>query len=205
MIARIKHILTEKGFIITLILSVACLIFFYGKLLQHPNKVYFTDNGDGFQSYYSAIYHVKHDPSFWKMDGMNYPYGEQIFFTGAHPFITNSIKSISVVIDISDYTVGIINLTMLLSILLCALSVYLVFKHLKLPFLYSAIVATALAFLSPQLDRLNGHFSLTYQFAIPMLLLFLLKFNQSPSTKKSLLIGALTFFMAGTQFYFFGF
>lgn len=202
---RIKSLITDKGFMTTLLLSVTCLIYFYGKLLEHPNEVYFTEDGDGLQSYYSAIYHVKHDTTFWKMNGMNYPYGEQVFFTGSQPFITNSIKLISKAVDISDYTVGIINLTMLFSIVLCALCIYFIFKSLKLPFFYSAFTATAIAFLSPQLDRLSGHFSLTYQFAIPLLFLFLLKFYHSPSLKKSLLISILTFFMSGTQFYFFGF
>ncbi len=202
---QLKNILTERGFLLTTVLAFACLLFFFGKLLQHPNEIYFGSSDDGMQSYYNAIYHVKHDTSYWRMNGMNYPYGEQVFFTGCQPFITNPIKLISNVVDISDYTVGILNCIMLFSIFFCALCLYLIFKHLRLPAVYSAIAAVGISFLSPQLARLAYHYSLTYQFAIPLFLLLMLKFYEAPTIKKTILIGLLVFFMAGTHFYFFGF
>ncbi len=205
LIQRLKNNLFERGFLLTLVLASLCLLFFYGKLLEHPNNCYFSADGDGLQAYYGAVYHVKYDDSFWRMNGMNHPYGEQVFFTGCQPFVTNFIKLISTVTDISGYTVGILNLIMLFSIVLCALCLYLIFKHLKLPYMYSAIAAVAISSLSPQLDRLGGHFSLTYQFSIPLFLLLLFKFYNNPSVKKSVLIGLFVFCMAGTHFYFFAF
>jgi hypothetical protein len=202
----IKNVVREKKeFILMFLLALSCTIFFFGKELKNPNAVYFGPTDDGLQAYYGAIYHVKYDTSYWHMNGMNYPYGDQVFFTGCQPLVTNSIKLISKVIDISDYTVGIINIIMLFSVFFCALCLYWIFKHLKLPFLYSAIVAIGISFLSPQIFRLSCHYSLTYQFAIPLFLLLLLKFEEHPTLKKSFLISLLVFFMAGTQFYFLGF
>jgi len=181
------------------------MILCFGKLLQNPNSVYFGASDDGLQAYYGAIYHVKYDTSYWHMNGMNYPYGEQVFFTGCQPFITNIIKLISEVVDISDFTVGIINLVMISSVFFCIFCLYWIFQHLRLSFWYSSIAAVGITFLSPQIFRLACHYSLTYQFAIPLFLLLLLKFAQTPSIKKSILISLLVFFMAGTHFYFFGF
>lgn len=205
MLQKIKYTLLERGFILTSALALFCLFLFYGKLLQHPNQTYFGANGDGLQSYYSALYHVEHDNAYWHMNGMNHPYGEQVFFTGCQPFVTNIIKLVSTVIDISDHTIGILNCIMLFSIVFSAIFLYLIFKHLKLPDVYSAIVSVAIAFLSPQIDRMGGHYSLTYQFAIPLFLLLLLKFYEQPSIKRSFVMSMLVFFMAGTHFYFFGF
>lgn len=205
MLKRLKNILTERGFLLTVVLAMCCMFFFLGKLIVHPNKIYFKPSDDGIQAYYGAIYHVKYDSSYWQSAGMNYPYGEQVFFTGCQPFITNTIKLISTVADISNYTLGILNVIMLLSIAICPFFLYLIFKHLKLPPFFAAVAAVAITFLSPQFIRLGGHYSLTYQFALPLFLLLLLKFYDSPSIKKSLLIGVFVFFMAGTQFYFFGF
>lgn len=202
---RLKGIITEKGFLLTLVLALFCLFFFFGKLMINPNQVYFGATEDGMQAYYGPIYHIKHDTSYWHMNGMNYPYGDQVFFTGCQPFVSNPIKLISKIVDISDYTVGILNSIMLFSVLFSALCLYLIFKHLKLPPTYSAIAATGIAFLSPQIIRLSCHYSLTYQFAIPLFLLLLLKFWEAPSLKKSLLISFVVFFMTGTHFYFFGF
>ena len=205
MFNRLKNTFTERGFLLTSVLAMCCMIFFFGKLLQNPNQVYFGATDDGIQAYYGAIYHVKYDTSYWHMNAMNYPYGEQVFFTGCQPFITNPIKLISEVIDISDYTLGILNCVMLFSVFFCALCLYLIFKHLRLPPLYAAVASVGITFLSPQIVRLACHYSLTYQFAIPLFLFLILKFHESPSLKKSILISLLVFFMAGTHFYFFGF
>ncbi len=204
-IKRIKLLIFENGFILTSILALLSLFLFFGKLLLKLNSVFFEPAGDGIQSYYTILYHVKHDSSYWQMNAMNYPYSEQVYFTGCLPFITNPIKLVSHFIDISDYTLGIINFIMLFSIFLSALCLYLIFKHLRLPNIYSSIAATAIAYLSPQLIRLGGHYSLTFQFAIPLFLLLLLKFHKKPSINKSLIIGILVFYMTGTHFYFFGF
>lgn len=205
MIKRLKNIINEKGFLLTVVLGLFCLFFFFGDLLKNPNRVYFGAVEDGIQAYYGATYHIKHDSVYWRMNGMNYPYGEQVFFTGCQPFVSNPIKLICTIIDISDYTVGILNVIMLFSVFVCAICLYLIFKHLRLPYGYSAIAAVAISFLSPQIIRLSCHYSLTYQFAIPLFLLLIMKFHESPSLKKSFLISLFVFFMAGTQFYFFGF
>jgi hypothetical protein len=201
---RLKNILIERGFLLTLLLSVSCLFLFFGKLLASPNQTYFGGGGDGLQAYFGALYHIKYDDSYWQMKGMNYPYGDHVFFTGCQPFIANILKLIDQFINVCDYTVGILNLIMLVSIVLSALCIYLLFKHLRIAYYYSAVAATAIAFLSPQLDRLGGHYSLTYQFAIPLFLLFLLKFYEQPTIKKSIWIGLFVFFITGTHFYFFG-
>ena len=205
MLKHLKNIVTERGFLLTFVLGLFCMLFFFGKILKNPNQIYFGTTDDGIQAYYCSIYHIKHDTSYWHINGLNYPYGEQVFFTNSQPFISNSIKLICEVFDISDYTLGILNVIMLLSVLFCAVCLYLIFKHLRLPPVYSAVASVGIAFLSPQIIRLIWHYSLTYQFAIPLFFLLLLKFQQSPSIKKSILICSLVFFMAGTHFYFFGF
>jgi hypothetical protein len=202
---RVKRLFQDKGFRLCLVLSVFCLSLFFGKLLVHPNSVYFNSKGDGMLVYYNSIWHVKNDPSFIKETSMNYPYGENVFFTACQAPITNTIKLVSKVIDISDYTVGITNLVMLLSIVLCAIFLYLVFKELKVHYVFAAVCATAIAFLSPQIDRLASHYVLTYEFAIPAFLFLLIKFWQQPSLKRSIVIALLAFFMAFIQLYFFVF
>ncbi len=201
---RIKNTLVERGFLLTLLLSVLALQQFFGQLLGVLNQVYFGGNGDGLQAYFGTLYHIKYDDLYWQMKGMNYPFGEQVFFTGCQPFVANVLKLINNFVNVYDYSIGILNLIMLGSIVLSALCIYLIFKHLRIPYYYSAIAATAIAFLSPQLDRLGGHYSLTYQFAIPLFLLMLLKFYEQPTMKKSIWIGLFIFFITGTHFYFFG-
>ncbi len=109
-----------KGLITTFIGGLLMLFIFYGNILRSPNEYYFSATGDGLKAYAGAVYHVEYDTSMYRMDAMNYPYGEMINFTGSQPIITNTIKRIDTLtgIDFSDSIVGIMNLFMLVSILL---------------------------------------------------------------------------------------
>ena len=190
-----------SGLWITIILSVFLLFFFFGKSLTHLNTYYFTSEGDGIHAYYTALYHVHHDSTYWRMNGMNYPQGEEVFFTGCQPIVTNVIK----LLGLGYFTVGILNFIMLISIVFCSVFLYLIFRRLKVQEWLAISAALFIAFSSPQIGRLNGHFSLTYQFAIPALIYLLMRFWDTPSYKNSIYIGVLTLFMTGVQFYFFGF
>jgi hypothetical protein len=196
----------KQGLLLTVLLSVLILFFFYGKLLRDPNKVYFGAGGDGLQSYYGALYHVQYDSTYIYFQGMNYPYGDISFYGGAfQPFIADAIKYISAhLIDISPYTIGIINVIMLASIILCAVVMYLLFLELKLPAVYSAVVAVGITYLSPQIGRLIGHYSLTYLFATPLTFLLLIRFNRQPKILISVYIGIMMFLLTGMHLYFFG-
>ena len=192
----------DRGTLLCIILSLSILFLFFGKLILHANSVYFSKSGDGFLTYYTSQYHVKYDKQLFHDGSMNYPFGENAFFTTCQPGVSNFIKCIQPIADLSNYVTGITNLLMLFSIVFSALFLNLIFKKLKLPYWYAAIGATAIAFLSPQMHRLGGHFTLAYQFAIPCYIYLLMLFYDSPSIKKSLFIAALTFLMAVSHMYF---
>lgn len=198
---KIIKLFSDTGFVITLTLSSLILCVFFGKALFHANSVYFGTSGDGMQIYYTSMYHVLHDDSYLFQKCMNYPYGENVFFTACQPLLTGILK----LFGLGNYTIGVTNLIMLFSIVLSAIFLYLIFKEMEVPFWYAAFAATAIAYLSPQMMRLFAHYVLTYQFAIPAFFYGLIRFYKAPTVKKSLLISLLTFFMATTHLYFFGF
>ncbi|MFA4851736.1 MAG: hypothetical protein WC599_04380 [Bacteroidales bacterium] len=199
-------VIKDKGIWITILLSAVVLITFYGKILKHPNQVYFSNSGDGLQSYYTTLYHIKYDSSYSHFQGMNYPYGEQVLFTNCQPPISNTIKFISRnIIDISDYTIGIINLMMLLSIVIAAVFLYLILKEFNLGWIYSVFIAVGIAYLSPLINRFPGHYSLSYVFTIPVVIYLLIKFYKNPSWEKSLVTGLFILLMATFHMYNFAF
>ncbi|MFH0866698.1 MAG: hypothetical protein V1904_10915 [Bacteroidota bacterium] len=202
----LKKIFHDKGIWLTLLLSLIVLIFFFGKILKHPNHVYFSKDGDGLQSYYTTIYHIKYDSTYSRFQGMNYPYGEHVLFTNCQPVISNTLKFISQnIVDVSDYAVGVINLMMLLSIVIAAVFLFLVFIEFEVNNYYGAFVAVGIAFLSPLIDRFGGHYSLSYVFTIPVVLFLLIKFYKNPSWKKSLTCGFFVLLMATFHIYNFAF
>ncbi len=192
------------GSILTFIISSILLIYFYGNLLKTPNKVFFANSGDGLQSYYNSLYHIKYDSVYFRVNGLNYPFGEHVFYSNNQPLISNFIKRICQIIDISDHTIGIINILILMSIIISCLVIYLILKELKLPPIYSSIIAIGISFLSPQINRFGGHFCLAYVFVIPLLIYGLMKLYYKPRFITSILIGLFAFWLATTHLYFVG-
>jgi hypothetical protein len=66
-------------------------------------------------------------------------------------------------------------------------------------------VAVGITFLSPQIGRMGGHFSLSYVFAIPAILYFTAKFHERASYAKSIVMGLFLLWAVGSHVYMLGF
>ncbi|MGD1844631.1 MAG: hypothetical protein ACFB10_04480 [Salibacteraceae bacterium] len=192
------------GLLLTVLLSTALLAWHYGELLPQLNRVYLGSSGDGIKNYYTLLYHVRYDSTYSHFEGMNYPYGEQVVFTDNQPLLANTLRWFSNnVTDVSGYGVGAINGAILVSIILCALLLYLLCVRLKLPPWYAALIAVGLALFSPQVHRMSGHYALSYGFVIPLIWLLYHRFFEQPKYLRSLAIGATVWLLAGFHFYYF--
>ncbi len=197
------RIFSDKGLLLTLFLSLLLMSVFYGKLLLHPCSTYFGSTGDGMQIYYETLFHIKFDTAYWTQNSINYPYGESIFFTGAMPFLNNIVKIFGP--SAAPLGVGLINLMMIFSPVLGAIFIYATFRQLRMPWLYGGCCAALIAYLSPQILRMSGHYSLQWVFLIPALFYLLLRFYDQPSVLKSFAIAFLVFLGASTHLYFLAF
>lgn len=196
----------KKGILFTTILSLVIIVFFFREVLKNPNNTYFSSGGDGFKSYYGAIYHLQYDSTYLKFNGMNYPYGESVFFTDNLPLLTNTVKWISNnIFDIRQNIVGIINLSMIFSLLLAALFLSLLFCELEVPWWFASLASLGICMLSPQVGRMAGHFSLSHLFWIPLMLYLVVRFSRKPSWLLTLLIAFVGLWAALMQLYFIGF
>jgi hypothetical protein len=195
---------TRKGILLALVLSFAVLFLYYGPLLKNPNQVYFSPSGDGLKSYAATIYHLNDDKELFRSSIQNYPYGEMAFFADCQPMISIPVKLLSKVgLDFRPNIVGIVNLSMLLSIVIAAIFICLIFMEMGVSWWFAAIASVGICMLSPQIGRLPGHFSLSHLMWLPMLIWLLLKFNKKKSYTLSVIIGLITFLAAGMHMYFF--
>jgi hypothetical protein len=172
------------------------------QLWLNPNQWFFGKDGDGLQTYYQSQWHVKYDSTCWHQTSMNYPYGESIFFTGGQPLISNLIVLVKPLIDLSDYTVGITNSVMLLSPLLCAAFLYLIFKRLQLRPWMAVAAAVLITFTAQQWHRMLGHYSLAWLFAIPGMLYLLMWFYEKRTTLRSVCIMLYMLFLCFGHIYY---
>ena len=195
-----------RGYIFTILLGTAVVFLFFGKIIQDPKNYYFSAKGDGFKAYYGAVYHLKYDSTAMRMNGMNYPYGEMVFFTGSQPLVVNTLKFINRhFIDIDYNIVGIINHLMIFSIVLAAGFLYLLLYELNVNWIYAAIVSVGICMLSPQIARFGGHFSLSWLFWIPLILYLVFRFHQKPTFLKAGIIAVFVFLSGAMHMYFYGF
>ena len=171
------------GSAVTVVAIILLIGLFWGfNWLTHWNTMFFSNNSeDLIKDVYTTTYHVAYDEGMAICNAMNYPYGEYYTFTGLHPIVAAPLQWLrDVGVQHTDRAVlPLMNLLSLLSIVLCALFLFLLLRELKLPVWYAIIVSLLITLMSPQLQRIGAHMSLSYYCAIPMLLYFTLKHLRS--------------------------
>ncbi len=159
-------------------------IVLFNPVLKNPNSYLFSLDGDAAKSYFNFSYYLNYDSGL-KHDGINYPYGDHLQYINSHPLYVNILKFIdNNIVSISNYGPGILNLSMIFSLVLALPFLFLILRRFALPIWYSIVVSLIILYLSPQFDRIHGHFEMVYAFFIPMFWYLLIRYQEA---KKPLL------------------
>lgn len=127
-----------------------------------------STNEDGLKNYTNSMFYVKYDQG-THFSGMNYPYGEHLIFTDGQPLFSWILKYVENTIrPISDNVPGLFNVAMFASFVLCMWLVFLICRHYMLPSWYAVCVSVLIGAMSPQLNRITGHYSLAYAWIVPL-------------------------------------
>lgn len=165
-------------FLLLLITTAISLVVIFKPALTNPNGIIFSKSIDPLKSYYNFSYYLKFDSGI-KHDGINYPYGDHLQYINSHPLYVTVLKFVDQhIYPIANYGVGILNLSMIFSFLLGIPFLFLILKRFKIPDWYSFIAALIIGFLTPQFDRIHGHFEMTYWFFIPAFWYFLIRYRE---------------------------
>ena len=177
----------NKNFIAILsliVIGTIISIVLFNPVLKNPNSYLFSLDGDAAKSYYNFSYYLNYDSGL-KHDGINYPYGDHLQYINSHPLYVNILKFIdNNIVSISNYGPGILNLSMIFSLVLALPFLFLILRRFALPIWYSVVVSLIILYLSPQFDRIHGHFEMVYAFFIPMFWYLLIRYKEA---KKPLL------------------
>jgi hypothetical protein len=159
-------------------LTILLLRLIFGDVLQNPNSYIFSREGDAIKSYYNFSWYLRYDSGI-RHDGVNYPYGDHIQYMNSHPLYIQFVKFIDRhIIPVAELGAGVLNLTMICSLLLAAPFLFLILRKFSLPPWYAVIMSLAFLFLSPQLNRIGGHFEMVYAFFIPIYWYLLLRWDE---------------------------
>ncbi|MDW8333286.1 MAG: hypothetical protein RMM53_03625 [Bacteroidia bacterium] len=174
---------------------------FYGDVIRFPNA-WSLSGHDGLKNYFTCIYHARHDESFSRFEGMNYPFGEHVVFADAQPPLAGALMALRRAgVDLTHWGVGIINLLPWLGLGVCAGALWLLTTRMGAGPLFSLWVAVALALLNPTIRRWSGHFALSYGFVLPVAWLLVLNWRQTPRWAWSIALALFCTFFAWTHLY----
>lgn len=162
----------------SLLFTVVLFVFIFKPVLQHPNSYLYSKSGDAQKSYFNFSYYLKYDEGI-KHNGINYPYGDHLQYINSHPLYVQIVKFVdNNIYPVANYGVAILNLTMLISLILAVPFLFLILRHYSLPRWYAAIFAVILLLLTPQFDRIHGHFEMVYAFFLPMYWYLLIRWRE---------------------------
>jgi len=162
---------------LSLFFTIILFGFLFKPVIEHPNSILYSKSGDAIKSYFNFSYYLKFDEGI-KHDGINYPYGDHLQYINSHPLYVQMIKFVDHhIYPVANYGVGILNLTMIISLILAVPFLFLILRHYSLPRWYAAILSVILLLLTPQFDRIHGHFEMVYAFFLPMYWYLLIRFR----------------------------
>ena len=169
--------------------------FMIGDYYFHPNAHMYAFGGDPLTIYYDFAYHICHG-SGSNFSGMAYPTGEYIYLTDAEGAFANVFQWINHnVLEICEYSVGIVNGLNAWILMLAAVIMYFLLRAFGVNKVLSVLFAGPIVLLSPQFIRVGGHFGLGYPFLIPMAILwFIRKRRVNKFEKRDLLVFATLLF-----------
>ena len=186
------------GAIATFLAALLLIGVFWGfEIYPRIGTTWFAPTSEDFiKDVYTTTYHAAYGKSLTQSTAMNYPYGEYHTFSGMQPLVAMPLQILrkAGIGNVEQAVLPLLNIGVLLSIVLCALFLYLLLYELKLPWWYAAISALLITLMSPQLQRMGGHLSLSYYCAIPMLLYFTLKHLKSGGWGWAAAIGVTALF-----------
>ncbi|MEQ9188773.1 MAG: hypothetical protein RLP15_13645 [Cryomorphaceae bacterium] len=164
------------------------LLAFYGTHALRWLSELPASNEDGLKNYFTLAYHITHDHNPFWFHGMNYPHGEHLVYTDGQPLVSITLWFLDIFLPVSAWLPWLFPLILLASFFAGG---GLLFKIIRgeggAPWV-SAVIATAIMFLSPQWQRLGGHYSLAHGIVIPLIIYALWKWKQNEWTYLPLVV-----------------
>ncbi|TGE26499.1 hypothetical protein [Hymenobacter metallicola] len=156
------------------------LVVLFSAVLANPDDYFFAAGGDGLQSYFATAYYAFYDSGV-HFSGMNYPAGENFNYPNLQPLIAWVIGALQRLgIPAAQHTIGIVNVLALVSVFFTPVILYAILRRTRMSVGYAMVLALIIGFLSPQLQRLGDHMSLSYSCFVPLLWYFIIRMQEAP-------------------------
>lgn len=194
-----------KTILLTVIITFVVFVIFFGiNPIIHLKTNYFSDGGDLIKDIYTTTYHVKYDTSYLHCGAMNYPYGDYYTYDGIVPYISFPLQMLYKmgVTSAPDYINAIMALFVIVSIFLGTIFFYLLFEELGLNSFLSVFAAIAITYLSPQIERIGSHLTLSFLCIYPMMIYYIIRHYKTARYKYCVYYGLVMLFAGLSHAYY---
>ena len=169
-----KFINSNRALLITLLISIAFLLGFYGEVLLNPNAYVFSSKGDGIKNYFTYMHHIKNDLSINHFNGMSYPFGDLHILSDGHTLLSSLLQFIP---GSEKWAIGFLNLLILSSFPITACVLFKLLKSYNVRDFIAIAFAITTMMMAPQYTRMFGHISMAYSFFIPLIWYWIRNYN----------------------------
>ncbi|OON70808.1 hypothetical protein [Hymenobacter sp. CRA2] len=152
------------------LLQVVLLFRAFGPLFTAPGQYLFVEEADGAKNYYTFQAYLQQP---WErglrwFEGMNYPFGEYIFYTDNSPLLATAVKLFShYIYDVTPYGLDVYHGLILSGMVLSTVLLMSLLRPLVRWWGLALVFSVLLPWLSPQLCRLTGgHFNLALSWVV---------------------------------------
>ncbi len=163
-------------------------------LFTQPGHIVLNNGGDAGKNYYTFIYHCLYGKGIW-FDGMNYPFGEHITYTDAMPVFSVPVTYLRGIFPVSiNFALTLIHLSMALAYILAIVFSYKILVSYKVKPMPAMLFAALLIIMTPQVDRIYGHFALSHACFLPMFIYWVIQYMRQHKLKFILYLFLLNLF-----------
>ena len=152
----------------------------FANVLRQPSAYFFNGAGDGLKNYFVAAYFMKYDHGH-HFTGMNYPLGEHFVYPDLQPLVSG-LGALARPLGLvsTGSAIALLNLVVLASLVVTPVVLYAILRRTQLPVVFAVVAALLIGFMAPQNNRLDGHMTLSYGCAIPLLWYCLIRLQHAP-------------------------
>ncbi|HYV90887.1 MAG TPA: hypothetical protein VE978_03855 [Chitinophagales bacterium] len=165
--------------LILFFITLASVVYALNMVLFRPSEFLLYHMYDQMRNYYAYLFYLHQDFSsgLFRFSGMNYPFGDYIFYTDNTPLIAFLVKIIShYIVDLTPYALPIYNWFMALSIPVSAVLIFQIVSYFSSHRFINFFASFCFAWINPQSIIINaGASNLSLSMIVLAAILLLIK------------------------------
>ena len=173
---RIDKLRSYTWLAVTAVFAICLVTFTLSDIVTQPWNEIPELGGDGAKNIFTYLYQSTQGHGYW-FQGLNYPYGEHIVYTDGQPALSMLLSSFKGMT--TDRALTILWWLIGAGYVVSIVYLFKILRWFKVGPLAAMLFAGLTGIFTPQIQRLQGHYALSYTCIIPMLFYWTIRHRES--------------------------